>query len=161
AQALMATREVPWRLFKRSRFASRGYDIDFDAHFLRWMLSDAAGAWLLERRARAAPSLKLLGVHVRPFSGDYSLFIQVGLSASANRSYLDYESFAQAEADGAYALRQNIRLLPNLFDLGIHEYVRLVQSGWIEPQRVDHFLCHYSSQRFAPVVRELLDKAGL
>jgi len=161
AHALIATSEVPSRLFKRSRFASRGYDIDFDAHFLRWMLSDAAGAWLLERRARAAPSLKLLGVHVRSFSGDYPVCMQVGLSASANRSYLDYESFAQAEADGAYALRQNIRLLPNLFDLGIHEYVRLVQSGWIEPQRVDHFLCHYSSQRFAPVVRELLDKAGL
>jgi 3-oxoacyl-[acyl-carrier-protein] synthase-3 len=26
---------------------------------------------------------------------------------------------------------------------------------------VDHFLCHYSSQRFAPVVRDLLVKAGL
>jgi len=42
-RALVVTSEAPSRLFKRSRFASRGYEIDFDAHFLRWMLSDAAG----------------------------------------------------------------------------------------------------------------------
>ena len=161
ARALVATSEVPSRLFKRSRFASQGYDIDFDAHFLRWMLSDAAGAWLLETAPRGELSLKLLGVHLRSFSGDYPVCMQVGLAAGSPRSYLDYESFAAAEADGAYALRQNIRLLPNLFDVAIHEYVRLVQSGWIDPRRIDHFLCHYSSQRFASVVRDLLDKAEL
>jgi 3-oxoacyl-[acyl-carrier-protein] synthase III len=159
--AVVAASDVPSRLFKRSRFASRGYDIDFDAHFLRWMLSDAAGAWLLESSPRGALSLKLLGVHLRSFSGDYPVCMQVGLAADSRQSYLDYESFAAAEADGAYALRQNIRLLPNLFDLGIHEYVRLVRSGWLDPRRVDHFLCHYSSQRFAGVVRDLLDRAGL
>jgi 3-oxoacyl-[acyl-carrier-protein] synthase-3 len=160
-RALVVTSEVPSRLFKRSRLASRGYDIDFDAHFLRWMLSDAAGAWLLETAPRGPQSLKLLGLHLRSFSGDYPVCMQVGLSADAGKSYLDYASFADAEADGAYALRQNIRLLPNLFDIGIHEYVRLARAGWIDPRRIDHFLCHYSSQRFAPVVRDLLVKAGL
>lgn len=161
ARALVATSEVPSRLFKRSRFASRGYEIDFDAHFLRWMLSDAAGAWLLESAPRGERSLRLLGVHLRSFGGDYPVCMQVGLAAGSPRSYLDYESFAAAEADGAYALRQNIRLLPNLFDIGVHEYVRLVRSGWIDPGRIDHFLCHYSSQRFASVVRDLLQKAAL
>ncbi len=160
-RALVATSEVPSRLFKRSRFASRGYDIDFDAHFLRWMLSDAAGAWLLESAPRGEQSLRLVGVHLRSFSGDYPVCMQVGLAAGSQRSYLDYESFAAAETDGAYALRQNIRLLPNLFDVSIHEYVRLVRTGWIDPARIDHFLCHYSSERFASVVRDLLDKAGL
>jgi 3-oxoacyl-[acyl-carrier-protein] synthase-3 len=161
ARALVATSEVPSRLFKRSRFASRGYDIDFDAHFLRWMLSDAAGAWLLEPAPRGGRSLRLLGVHLRSFAGDFPVCMQVGLAADSPRSYLDYESFAAAEADGAYALRQNIRLLPNLFDIGVHEYVRLVRSGWLDPARIDHFLCHYSSRRFASVVRDLLDKAEL
>jgi len=160
-RALVATSEAPSRLFKRSRFASRGYDIDFDAHFLRWMLSDAAGAWLLETEPRGPHSLKLQGLHLRSFSGDYPVCMQVGLAAGSGKSYLDYASFAEAEADGAYALRQDIRLLPNLFDIGIHEYVRLARAGWFDPRRVDHFLCHYSSQRFAPVVRELLVKAGL
>lgn len=159
--AVVATSEMPSRLFKRSRFASRGYDIDFDAHFLRWMLSDAAGVWLVESAPRGERPLKLINLHLRSFSGDYPVCMQVGLEADAAQSYLDYPSFAEAERAGAYALRQNIRLLPNLFDVAIHEYVRLVQSGWIDTSRIDYFLCHYSSQRFAGVVRELLDKAGL
>lgn len=164
-RAVVATSEVPSRLFKRSRFASSGYDIDFDAHFLRWMLSDAAGAWLVECAPRGDRPLKLINMHLRSFSGDYPVCMQVGLSANATagatESYLDYPSFAEAEQAGAYALRQNIRMLPNLFDVAIHEYVRLVQAGWIDTSRIDYFLCHYSSQRFAGVVRELLDKAGL
>ena len=160
-RALVVTSEVPSRLFKRSRFASQGYNIDFDAHFLRWMLSDAAGAWLVETAPRGDHPLKLLNLHLRSFSGDYPVCMQVGLAPGATESYLDYSSFAEAEQAGAYALRQNIRLLPNLFDVAIHEYVRLVQAGWNEGGRIDYFLCHYSSQRFAGVVRELLDKAGL
>ena len=66
-----------------------------------------------------------------------------------------------AEADGALSLRQDIRLLPHLFDIGIHEYAKLVRDGWVDPDQIDHFLCHYSSEKFIPVVADLLDKAGL
>jgi hypothetical protein len=58
--------EMPSRLFKRSRFAARGYETDFDSHFLRWMLSDGAGALAAVRRltragrrARAAPEIEV------------------------------------------------------------------------------------------------------
>lgn len=56
AHALAVASEMPSRLFKRSRYASQGYNTDFDAHFLRWMLSDGAGAVLLGPRRRAAPT---------------------------------------------------------------------------------------------------------
>jgi 3-oxoacyl-[acyl-carrier-protein] synthase-3 len=36
-----------------------------------------------------------------------------------------------------------------------------VEAGWVKAGEVDHFLCHYSSEKFIPVVEELLDKAGL
>ena len=114
------------------------------------------------RRRRAAPlSLKLVGVHLRSFSGDYPVCMQVGLAADSRQSYLDYESFADAEADGAYALRQNIRLLPNLFDLGIHEYVRLVQCRLARSRQDRPLSLPLLVARFARVVRDLLDKAGL
>jgi 3-oxoacyl-[acyl-carrier-protein] synthase-3 len=162
-RALVATSEFPSRLFKRSRFAPAGYDADFDAHFLRWMLSDGAGAMLLGRDAPAqGPAVRLAWAHLRSFSGDFPVCMQVGLSThSPRRSYLDYDSLAEAERDGAFQLRQDLRLLPNLFDLGIHEYVKLVQAGSIDPSRVDHFLCHYSSEKFRGVVDELMVAAGL
>jgi len=167
ASALAVASELPSRLFKRSRFAARGYDADFDAHFLRWMLSDGAGAVLLGNTGRPLPGasqgvrLRLKWVHQRSFSGDYPVCMQLGLSADRARGHLDYPSWNEAEADGALSLRQDIRLLPHLFDIGIHEYAKLVRDGWVDPDQVDHFLCHYSSEKFIPVVEDLMEKAGL
>jgi 3-oxoacyl-[acyl-carrier-protein] synthase-3 len=161
--AMVTTSEFPSRMFKRSRFAPRGYETDFDSHFLRWMLSDGAGACLLGKKPRGqGPSLKLRWIHTRSFSGDLPVCMQIGHAADGNRkSYLDYASVADAEVDGAFLLRQDIRLLPHLFELGIHEYVDLVRRAEFVPEQIDHFLCHYSSQKFAGVVEDLMKRAGL
>ena len=55
--AVAVASEFPSRLFKASRFRDRTADVDFDAHFLRWMLSDGAGGvggyrWGTKRKAR-------------------------------------------------------------------------------------------------------------
>ena len=161
--ALVATSEFPSRLFKRSRFAPQGYDTDFDAHFLRWMLSDGAGACLLsDAPNNESVSLRLDWIHTRSFGGDFPVCMQVGFGAGASaKSYLDYPSLAEAEREGAFLLRQDLRLLPQLFDLGIHEYAGLVRGGCFDPGKVDHFLCHYSSQKFAGVIEQLMGRAGL
>ncbi|WP_101927635.1 MULTISPECIES: StlD/DarB family beta-ketosynthase [Luteimonas] len=159
--ALVTAAEFPSRLFKRSRFAPSGYNADFDAHFLRWMLSDGAGAWRLSRTLPASGiALRLDSLHLKSFSGEMPLCMQAGLSADGRR-WGDYPDFSAADADGAMLLRQDIRLLPQLFDVATHEYVRLAREGAIEPDRIDHFLCHYSSQKFAPVVRRCLQLAQL
>lgn len=163
-RALAVGSDLPSRMFKRTRFAPRGYEADFNAHFLRWMLSDGAAALVLAHRDELAadtPRLRLKWVHQKSFSGDHPVCMQLGLNLEATQSYLDYESSSAAEADGALALRQDIRLLPNLFDIAIHEYAALVRQGLVDPKRVDHFLCHYSSERFRPVVDELMHKAEL
>jgi 3-oxoacyl-[acyl-carrier-protein] synthase-3 len=135
--ALAVASEMPSRLFKRSRFAAQGYDTDFDAHFLRWMLSDGAGAVLLggPRALPQAPGLrlKLRWTHLRSFAGDYPVCMQLGLTPD----------------------------LPHLFDVCIHEYAHLAHTGWVPERGIDHFLCHYSSERFIPVVDDLLGKARL
>lgn len=163
--ALSVASEMPSRLFKRSRFAAQGYDTDFDAHFLRWMLSDGAGAVLLGG-PKALPQanglrLKLKWTHQRSFAGDYPVCMQLGLTADRNKSHLDFPAWGDAEAAGALSLRQDIRLLPHLFDVCIHEYADLAHKGWVPERGIDHFLCHYSSERFIPVVDDLLNKAQL
>ncbi len=162
-RALAVAAEMPSRIFKKSRFEPRGYQSDFDAHFLRWMLSDGAGAMLLTNQSHLASGqrLKLKWIHQKSFAGDYPVCMQLGLTEDRRKSFLDFPSSSEAEAAGALALRQDIRLLPHLFDVSIHEYVQLVADGWIHSSEIDHFLCHYSSARFIPVVEELLAKAGL
>lgn len=159
--ALVLGCELPSRMFKRSRFAPREYQADFAAHFLRYMLSDGAGALLLSRRPRQAGlSLRLDWLHARSFSGDHPVCMQIGAAPDQTGGYLDYPSLAEAEQAGAFLLRQDLRLLPRLFELGVHEYIELIRRGRIAVDEVDHFLCHYSSAKFAPVIEELMQKAG-
>ena len=162
-RAVALASEFPSRLFKVSRFRERESDVDFDAHFLRWMLSDGAGGVLLtDRPAATGLSLKLRWIHQKSFSGDMPTCMQVGQSVgNASPGYLDYSTLAQAESAGAFDLRQNIRILPNLFDLGLHEYADLVRAAHIDPKRVTWFLCHYSSERFRPMMAKLMQEAGI
>jgi len=161
-RACVAACEMPSRMFKKTRFTESGYHADFDSHFLRWMLSDGAGSMLLSHKPRPhGLSLKLNHIHIKSFSGDYPTCMQIGAPHDQpDVSYLDYHSLHEAEKEGSFLLRQNIRLLPHLFELGIHEYIELQKNGVFKASEIDHFLCHYSSEKFAPVVQELLDKAG-
>jgi len=155
--------EFPSRLFKASRFQQIQENVDFDSHFLRWMLSDGSGAVVFQNEPKAKGlSLKLNWIHLKSFSGDYPTCMQIGSPWNQpDKSYLDFNSLQEAEQKGSFLLRQDIRLLPNLFDVGISEFINLTLQNDINPNDVDYFLCHYSSERFSDVVKVLMDKAGL
>lgn len=161
--AVVAGADLPSRLLRRDRYQAVPGRLGSDAHFLRWMLSDGAGALALSGQPPQGTGvrLRLRMIHQRSFSGDYPACMRLGLDPDRAGSHLDHGSWAEAEAAGALLLRQDISLLPHLFDIGIHEYVGLVHDGLLDPQRIDHFLCHYSSAHFAPVVDELMAKAGM
>jgi len=162
-KAVAVAVEFPSRLFKASRFQHIAESVDFDSHFLRWMLSDGSGAaYFSDRPNENGISLKLNWIHLKSFSGDYPTCMQIGApNGKPNTSYLDYSSLEEAEKNGSFLLRQDIRLLPNLFDVGVSEFMSLVLDNEIQPGEIDHFLCHYSSERFSGVIKTMLDKAGL
>ena len=161
AKSLVVAGEFPSRMFKRSRFQNLDYNVDFDAHFLRWMLSDGAGSWALSNKPRPhGYSLKVNFIHTQSFSGDYPVCMYIGSpKGKEDTSYLDYPSLADAEKEGAFYLRQDIKLLPNVFEVGLTEYIKLVNKGLFNSDEIDHFLCHYSSEKFRSVVGDLLEKS--
>ncbi len=183
--AITVAAEMPSRMFKRSRFASQAYKTDFETAFLRYMLSDGAGSVLLGKGetlkeqqnadtplARQNLALKLDWIHAKSFSGDYPVCMQLGQGSHHNTnttehglenqaSFLDFPGLCEAEAAGHFNVRQNLRLLPNLFDVAVHEYARLVQQGHITPDEVDTFLCHYSSEALGETCDRMMQKAGL
>lgn len=150
--------EFPSRLFKKERFNQRK-EITFNSHFLRWMLSDGAGACRIENKPQGK-SLKINWIHNKSFSADFPTCMQVGLDEEG-KGYLDYDNLTDAEYNGAFDLKQDIRLLPALFDIGIGEYAKLVTQGHINPKEIKAFLCHYSSEKFKGVIKELMEKANL
>ncbi len=162
--ALVNATEFPSRMFKKSRFLMNEKNVDFNAHFLRWMLSDGSGSMVLSQtpKMQKGLSLKLNWIHTRSFSGDYPTCMSIGFGDEGQgKSYLDWDSVAEAEKEGFFYLRQDIRLLPNIFEVGFAEYLKLVKQGDIQPRSVDHFLCHYSSEKFSHTIKDLMKKSDV
>jgi 3-oxoacyl-[acyl-carrier-protein] synthase III len=135
--------------------------MDFNSEFLRWMLSDGAGACLLE----SAPRGRCLRVDwIRSFSHADAFPVCMGIGAPTNaedtRTWQDYPTYAQAEAAGALLIRQDVRLLEQLVKLGVDGALRLIEERTLAMKNVDHFLCHYSSHHFRGQIAEMLDMCG-
>ena len=161
--ALVVVSELASRLFKNTHYEAAGGSaaMNFNAEFLRWMLSDGAGALLLENRPRG----KCLRIDwMRSFSHADSYPVCMGIGATTDvedkRTWQDFATYGEAEAHGALLIRQDIRLLENIVKLGVDGALRLIEEGMLDTQALDHLLCHYSSHHFKSRIYELLDMAG-
>jgi 3-oxoacyl-[acyl-carrier-protein] synthase-3 len=159
SSALVVASELSSRLFKGSRYeAAGGQDaVDFDAEFLRWMLSDGAGAWLLEREPRG----RCLRIDwIRSFSHADAFPVCMGIGTPTDRAdartWQDFPTYAEAEAAGALLIRQDVRLLDNVVKLGVDGALRLIAEKVLDVRRLDHFLCHYSSHHFRSRILDML-----
>ena len=168
--AVVVSSELSSRLLKKQRYEAATEStfaakrIDFNTEFLRWMLSDGAGALLLQN----TPSQKGFSLRidwVRGFSHAHALPTCMSVGSAGRpedeRTWQDYDTYADAERAGALLLRQEVRLLDNIIRMGVDGYLRLVQEGVSKPAEIDHFLCHYSSHHFRSKILDMLDAAGV
>lgn len=165
--AVAVASELASRLFKHSHFEAEskvinGEQLPFDTEFLRWMLSDGAGAFLIQNHPKAKGiSLKIEWIELVSHANAYPLCMYAGTKdETGQKSWMDYPSYAEAVADGAINLRQNIRRLDDVIKLGVEGWLRLIELGKVQPSEIDWLLCHYSSHFFRGKIVELLDKAG-
>ncbi|MEX1032357.1 MAG: beta-ketoacyl-ACP synthase III [Cellvibrionaceae bacterium] len=162
--ALVIASELASRLFKASRYEAVDVEnaIDFNAEFLRWMLSDGAGAFLLETAPREK-SFKIEWIRSYSHADAYPVCMSVGRTHRSNelRTWQDFPSYAEAEAAGALLIRQDVRLLDNMVKLGVDGFLRLIDEQRVDPVNVDHVLCHYSSDYFRSRIFEMLTMAGV
>ncbi|MBD2076705.1 StlD/DarB family beta-ketosynthase [Phormidium sp. FACHB-592] len=165
--AIAVASELPSRLFKHTHFEAEasvkaGKSLGFDTEFLRWMLSDGAGAFLVQNHPNASGiSLKIEWIELISHANAYPVCMYAGTEDdSAQKSWMDYPSYLQAAEAGAINLRQNIRLLDNVIKLGVEGWLKLIELGRVQPDDIDWLLCHYSSHFFRGQIVELLEKAG-
>jgi 3-oxoacyl-[acyl-carrier-protein] synthase-3 len=164
-----AASELVSRALTADRLSAAAGDdgrIPFDALFLRWMLSDGAGAVVVESQpAVDRPSLRIDWSYLRSHAHRYPLCMYAGVASpqtvAPGTTWQDQATPGSADAGGMLNLRQDVRVLANIVALGVEEYVNLVRAGRIDPRRIDHFLCHYSSEHFRGDVVRLMSQAGL
>jgi len=137
----------------------------FDADFLRWMLSDGAGAaFLSPEKNREGLSLKVDWLEVISYAGKLETCMYAGGVKQADGSVVgwrDIEAIAPESMPHRFSVRQDIKLL----DREIVQTMGMALSTVIgkhalRPDAVDWFLPHYSSDYFRPKFYEEMERIG-
>ena len=168
--ALACASEFPSRIFKSSRYEDQQIwkdtgKIPFDTDFLRFMLSDGAGAMLMQRKpARRGLSLRVEWVDIRSYASDYDTCMYAGANKThdghLDKSWLDYPTYREAADAGAINMKQDIRLVNEMPKLGVRDFFALIDEGKLDPSDISWMACHYSSHFFRSEVFRLLELGG-
>ncbi|MDF2670990.1 MAG: hypothetical protein K0R67_3296 [Paenibacillus sp.] len=170
--AVSCASEFPSRVFKHTRFEAQAkfmnHAIPFDTDFLRFMLSDGAGAAVLQQQPSSQGlSLRIEWIDNKSYANLYEVCMYAGsnkdgASVAANQSgWLDYASIHEAADDGAINLKQDIRLVNEMPKVGVNRFFELVEEGKVHPADIDWMVCHYSSHFFRDEIFRLMKLGGM
>ncbi len=168
--AVCVASEFVSRLLKASRFEAQGYGdgrrLPFETEFLRWMLSDGAGALLLQDMpAERGLSLEIERIVIRSYAGDFPPCMFVGnrdeVYAEPSRGWLDHPDYEAASAAGAINLHQSTGMLKDVLRLCVNGVFEMVENGQLDPKGIDWWVTHYSSHLFREQAYELFVRGGI
>lgn len=137
-----------------------------EADYLRFTLSDGAGAVVIEPAPRPEGlSLRVAWIDVISLAGQFEPCMWAGASVEDRVEPLATWSHAgplAAHAAGAFGLLQDFDLLKRVIRAWVGVYLKKVDEGRIRPEEVDHLLCHYSARSLREeIVGLLTDTAGM
>ena len=144
-------------------FATTAADT-LDTCFLRWTLSDGAGAVVVEPDPRPdGLSLRADWMHLVSHAHGHPVCMSAGLGEDraprAGTTWLDLRDPVDDSGFEVPRLRQDMSALPALIDIGVSEFTALVNAGRIDPG-TEHILCHYSAEHFRAKLFARLRDAG-
>ncbi|MGE0115916.1 MAG: beta-ketoacyl-ACP synthase III [Steroidobacteraceae bacterium] len=141
-------------------------ELAFDRDFLRWMLSDGAGALLLQPRPREGRlNLRIDWIDIFSYAGTMETCMYAGAVKDADGKVTGWARFTPAERERhtIMSVRQDVKLL--------NEYVMyytvqkpletLARKRGLRADQIDFFLPHYSSKFFRDKVYAHMVNAGV
>jgi 3-oxoacyl-[acyl-carrier-protein] synthase-3 len=163
--AVVAASEFSSRAFKNSRYegvrpVAEDGSMALEMAFLRYMLSDGAGAFVVrDRPASQGVSLRIDWISLTSFANTAETCMYFGSETGGTvDAWLDHRDDQQAAAAGALVMRQNLALLPHLVKCGVDEYERLLAEGRFDPDEIRWFPAHYSSEKMKEMVLKQLQR---
>ena len=140
-------------------------EIAFEKDFLRWMLSDGAGAVLLENTPSGPCSLKVLWIELSSAAHELPTCMYSGAEKNADDSVTGWQLFSAQElaTRSVFAVKQDVKLLnEHVVRATLTEPLRaLVKKHKLAEQQIDWFLPHFSSNYFAAPAAAGVAEAGL
>lgn len=141
-------------------------ELAFEKDFLRWMLSDGAGAMLLEARPRSKGlSLRIDWLDILSYAGEMETCMYAGAIKNSDGSLSGWQGFnGQQRADlSVMAVKQDVKLLnEHIIYYTVEKPVLALQHKYqLQADDIDWFIPHYSSAFFRDKVMAGLQAAGL
>ncbi|MDX9914177.1 MAG: beta-ketoacyl-ACP synthase III [Candidatus Moranbacteria bacterium] len=143
----------------------RNAGIAFEKDFLRWMLSDGAGAMRVENSPNEDKiSLKIEFIDILSYAGEMPVCMYSGLEIQDDNSIKPWRAFEQKEVmeKSILSVKQDVKLLnENIVEYTvIKPLLEIIKKRGIESSTYDYFVPHYSSTYFRDKLYDGLIKAN-
>ncbi|MDW8849600.1 beta-ketoacyl-ACP synthase III [Flavobacterium sp. MMLR14_040] len=138
--------------------------IAFKKDFLRWMLSDGAGAFLLENKPSGDISLKIEWMEAFSYAFELETCMYAGGDKLENgeiKSWSDYEP-EELLNESVFAIKQDVKLLDEfILSKGADSMYDAMTKNNITSDQVDYFIPHVSSNFFVEGLKKGLSEKGI
>lgn len=131
--------------------------ISFEKDFLRWMLSDGAGALLLENKPRQTPSLKIEWLEIKSYANQFETCMYAGSDKNDDGSTKGWKEFTSEEwlDKSIFAFKQDVKLLgKEIVPTGTKYLKEILDKKGFDINTIDYFLPHLSSEFFRGKIAE-------
>jgi 3-oxoacyl-[acyl-carrier-protein] synthase-3 len=139
--------------------------IAFEKDFLRWMLSDGAGAALLQSAPNEdSISLQINWLETTSFANELETCMYAGAIKNEDKSLSGWNDLEPQSwtNESVFSLKQDTRLLgENVVPKGGVFLKKLMEKHNLTSDDVDYFLPHMSSEFFKNQIRENLASVGM
>ena len=138
----------------------------FSADFLRWMLSDGAGAaFLTSTPPQDNPAFRVEWIEHLSFASELETCMYSGAVKNEDGSltgWRDFPSLQEAVAAGAFLVKQDVKLLNQEIIGTIVDRVltRVIAKHQLDPDAITWFLPHYSSDFFRQRLFDRMEAIG-
>lgn len=141
-------------------------ELAFEKDFLRWMLSDAAGAMLLQNRPNASgTSLRIDWIDITSYANEMPVCMYAGAEKNADGSLTGWARFSHDELgrQSVLAIKQDVKLLnKNIVDYCLIKPLgAIVEKRGLRSEQIDWFVPHMSSEFFRQPIADGLKQIGL
>lgn len=139
--------------------------IAFEKDFLRWMLSDGAGAMLLQDKPnKEGLSLEIKWVDILSYAGEMPTCMYSGCEVTSDE-VRGWRTFTQDEVmqKSLLTIAQDVKLLnENIIEYTVTKPIeKITKKRDLNSEEISYFLPHYSSTFFREKVYEGMKKGGL
>ena len=123
----------------------------FNKDFLRWMLSDGAGAFLLENEPKGANPLKIEWMEGFSYAHEIEACMYAGGDKLDNGFLKPWSEYPSDEwgKRSLFAMKQDVKLLgENILVKGVDSLKKAINKHNMQASEIDYYLPHVSSYYF-------------